>query len=523
MVSLIKNNIKAALTRKLFKFISYSNNHTSLLEVKKTNNQIEEVRVNIKLFFYYNVFVLMKQRVDRLKFFFMFRLQKEYKFKTIQANMILCRKILISNKLKVIVQSTNKIRTNLYFKRFKSFTLPILPMLNAHKRNKENQLNLYNHICIIIKRIIKSKQTNIFNTIKLEHEKSKIQTSLHTSFIAEKEILDKTNKQNNKQNNKQIRSIILKHICKNNITNNTINTMIFYKYFTKWNLQSKNINAQEVNLVIEKYEELITEFQNKMTKIEINFNKENQILLQKNEELDKEIKTKDEKIKILTNDFYKVKNAYEKQNESYIETTKFINISKQNINQNESQISDLIEQNNHLSQVNQELLNKLQKEEEYREELLNENDTFREKMDSYQKSISSVEKKKEDLNKLSKENKEYEKKYNNLNQNYQVLKKDLEDKNKKIEYLKHSSAETTEELIVINNELNKYKSELFEMSEINRKLRDDLSKFSNDENTKERTLKQLKLSNDTQKHQFSIELEKLENKYKVIYIITNTK
>ncbi len=70
----------------------------------------------------------------------------------------------------------------------------------------------------------------------------------------------------------------------------------------------------------------------------------------------------------------------------------------------------------------QELIVKLEKEEEYRSEIINENETFREKMEKYQKSISGVEKKKDELNKLSKDNKNLEKKYTGLNQNFQVLK-----------------------------------------------------------------------------------------------------
>jgi len=64
--------------------------------------------------------------------------------------------------------------------------------------------------------------------------------------------------------------------------------------------------------------------------------------------------------------------------------------------------------------------------------------------------------------------------------------------------------------------LNNYKSEHYQLSEQNQKLQDDLLKLSNDILTKERTLKQLKLSDDTTKHQYNIELEKLENRYKVI-------
>ena len=84
-----------------------------------------------------------------------------------------------------------------------------------------------------------------------------------------------------------------------------------------------------------------------------------------------------------------------------------------------------------------------------------------------------------------------------------------------MEQLKHTASSTTEELLYIINELNGYKSENTALNDAVQRLEKELTKLENEDGVMFKNNKQLKLINDTQKHQFNTELEKLQNKHQV--------
>ena len=78
-----------------------------------------------------------------------------------------------------------------------------------------------------------------------------------------------------------------------------------------------------------------------------------------------------------------------------------------------------------------------------------------------------------------------------------------------MEQLKHTASSTTEELLYIINELNGYKSENTALNDAVQRLEKELTNLENEDGVMFKNNKQLKLINDTQKHQFNTELEKL--------------
>ena len=66
--------------------------------------------------------------------------------------------------------------------------------------------------------------------------------------------------------------------------------------------------------------------------------------------------------------------------------------------------------------------------------------------------------------------------------------------------------------------MSKFKSEITKLNEIKGRQMDEISQIKNELSNRDRTIKQLQLSEQSISHDFLMQIEKLENKIKVIII-----
>ena len=71
-------------------------------------------------------------------------------------------------------------------------------------------------------------------------------------------------------------------------------------------------------------------------------------------------------------------------------------------------------------------------------------------------------------------------------------------------------------MIKTNNDLSKTKSEIIKLNDIKLRQLDEISILKNELNQKERSVKLLQLSEQSISHDYIAQIEKLENKMKVI-------
>lgn len=143
------------------------------------------------------------------------------------------------------------------------------------------------------------------------------------------------------------------------------------------------------------------------------------------------------------------------------------------------------------------------------ETLRSENDTLRDHYREYQQNFKEFEKKVTDKNKIQ----ELEKKVSVLNNLNEKLKIELKEVTVKYDKLKKLSSETTEELLKLNSENTKYKTDNKLLSQQKAELIEKIEKLTNEMNGKERTIRQLKLNEDALNHQFKNEKGKIESRF----------